>query len=137
MFSLLKGGRAQYLMSLSNTQLNTPQQSEIRKESTTITVIDPRHPLYGKSFTLMTIECKTRRQYAVVHYRDNLVLRIQLSATDQSGNHFPRSAKLSAKVLNDLAALANDEEILCQISQKMSGAECAPKSKKVSSNLLR
>jgi hypothetical protein len=84
----------------------------------------------------MNFECSSRRSYAVVHYHDSLVLRISLSATDQSGNHFPRSAKLSAQVLKDLSVLANDGEILCQTSQKMSGADCAPKSKKVSSNHL-
>lgn len=123
-------------MRRSNTQLNTPQKSEITKDSTTIHVIDPRHPLYGKSFILITVECSARRSYAVVHYRDSLVLRISLSATDQSGNHFSRSAKLSAQVLKDLAVLANDGEVLCQISQKMSGADCVPKSNEASSNLL-
>ena len=135
-FSLANEGLAQYLIRRSNTQLNTSQKSEICKNPTSIQVIDPRHPLYGKSFTLMSIECTSRRSYAVVHYRDSLVLRIPLSATDQSGNHFPRSAKLSAQVLKDLAALTNDDEILCQISQKISGADCVPKPNEVLSNHL-
>lgn len=99
-------------------------------------MIDPRHPLYGKSFALKSVECSSRCPYAIVYFRDSLVLRIPFFATDQAGIHIPRSVKLSAQVLKDLAALANDDEIQCQINQKMSGTDYVPKSNDASSNHL-
>ena len=40
----------------------------------------------------MSVKHLSRRSFAIVHFRDTLVLQIPLQATDHSGNHFPACA---------------------------------------------
>ena len=84
----------------------------------------------------MSVKHFSRRSFAIVHFRENLVLQIPLQATDHSGNHFPACAKLSCQVLKDLAVLAKDDDIQCLVNPKMSGEDYLSSNNKILSNPL-
>jgi hypothetical protein len=70
---------------LYHKQQTTPIREQSFRTEETITVIDPRHPLYGRSFPLIEI---SNKQYmgccCVVSYRPSLARYIPLEATDRS-----------------------------------------------------
>lgn len=68
-----------------HTQQTTHTGETVVTPEEIITVINPRHPLFGRTFLLINIIHKPRMgSYCVVRYLDSLERSIPLSATDRS-----------------------------------------------------
>src|SRR5215203_5332506 len=75
-----------------------------------VEVVDPRHPLYGRRYRLISIGKETttrgacKELFARVHYRFGLTLLLPLGVTNLERNDLPRAAstKLSLDALQDL-----------------------------------
>jgi hypothetical protein len=95
-----------------------------------IEVVDPRHPLYGRRYRLISIgkELTTRGackgSFARVHYRFGLTLPLPLGATNLERNVLSCAAptKLNLDALQDLIALAEESEGKCPSNLDRSGA---------------
>jgi hypothetical protein len=98
------------------------------EEDKTVQIIDPRHPLYNKSFLVVSDNNYFSQSKSVlVLYREGVTLRIPISSTNLSGKYFPQGCKISIASVNELIALAN-EIFLCPPIQKISGNDCPLKS---------
>jgi hypothetical protein len=105
--------------------LNTPVEYE---EDKTVQIIDPHHPLYNKSFLVVSDNDHSSRSKSVlVLYREGIILRIPISSTNLSGKYFAPGCKISISSVNELITLAN-ETFLCPVIQKISGNDCLLKS---------
>ena len=99
-------------------------------------VVDPRHPLYGRRYRLISIGKETttrgacRDSFARVHYRFGLTLLLPLGVTNLERNGLPRAAltKLSLDALQDLIALAEESGGACPSNLKRFGAACRKRS---------
>jgi hypothetical protein len=104
-----------------------------------IEVVDPRHPLYGRRYRLISIgkESTTRgtckESFARVHYRFGLTLLLPLGATNLERNGLLCAAptKLSLDALQELIALAEESGGTCPSNLDRSGAACK-RSQKIS-----
>ena len=101
-----------------------------------VEVVDPRHPLYGRRYRLISIgkESTTRgackESFARVHYRFGLTLLLPLGVTNLERNGLPRATptKLSLDALQDLIALAEESGGTCPSNLERSGAVCRKRS---------
>jgi hypothetical protein len=108
-----------------------------------VEVVDPRHPLYGRRYRLISIGKETTTRgackefFARVHYRFGLTLLVPLGVTNLERNGLPRAAstKLSLDALQDLIALAEESEGTCPSSLERSGAVCRKRSGKRSQKI--
>src|SRR5712671_2942579 len=97
-----------------------------------VEVVDPRHPLYGRRYRLISIGNETttrgacKELFARVHYRFGLTLLLPLGVTNLEQNGLPRAAstKLNLDALQDLIALAEESEGTCPSNLGRSGAVC-------------
>lgn len=104
--------------------------------NTTITVIDPKHPLFQRSFSVLSISRQySNQQLVYVIYREGITLRIPATATDINGKFCTPLNKFTTSSIEELVTLAQECNILSQSNQKMSGINCSQKSnKKYSTN---
>jgi hypothetical protein len=108
-----------------------------------VEVVDPRHPLYGRRYRLISIgkEITTRgackESFARVHYRFGLTLLLPLGVTDLERNGLPCAAptKLSLDALQDLMAVAEESGGTCPSNLERSGAVCRKRSGKRSQKI--
>ncbi len=108
-----------------------------------IEVVDPRHPLYGRRYRLISIGKETttrgacKESFARVHYRFGLTLLLPLGVTNLGRNGLPRAAptKLSLDALQDLIALAEESGGTCPSNLEGSGAVCRKRSGKRSQKI--
>jgi hypothetical protein len=90
-----------------------------------IEVTDPRHPLFGRRFPLISISSARQSAGQVfVAYRDAMVLRIPLASTTLAASRPPASTKLTFDAVTDLLMVAEDCEALCPFIQPRSGSAC-------------
>jgi hypothetical protein len=108
-----------------------------------IEVVDPRHPLYGRHYRLISIGKETttrgacKESFARVHYRFGLTLLLPLGVTNLERNGLPRAAptKLSLEALQELIALAEESGGTCPSNLEGSGAVCRKSSGKRSQKI--
>ena len=101
-----------------------------------VEVVDPRHPLYGRRYRLISIGKETttrgacKELFARVHYRFGLTLLLPLGATNLERNGLLCAAptKLSLDALQDLIALAEESGGTCPSNLERSGAVCRKRS---------
>ncbi|MCK1711463.1 hypothetical protein [Bradyrhizobium sp. 143] len=97
-----------------------------------VEVVDPRHPLYGRRYRLISIGKETttrgacKELFARVNYRFGLTLLLPLGVTNLERNGLLRAAptKLSLDALQDLIALAEESGGTCPSNLERSGAVC-------------
>jgi hypothetical protein len=108
-----------------------------------VEVVDPRHPLYGRRYRLISIgkESTTRgackEPFARVHYRFGLTLLLPLGVTNLERSGLPRAAlaKLTLDALQDLIAVAEESGGTCPSNLGRSGAVCRKRSGKRSQKI--
>ena len=115
-------------------QLNTPFQNPALELPAEIEVTDPRHPLYGRRFSVLSLATTpTSAGSLTVSYRDYMRLRIAFSATSLALHRQPSGAKLTLAAVTELVTQANQCEALCPSPPKRSGTGCQRRSKQPSS----
>lgn len=98
----------------SKPYLNTPFKNPETSDITEIEVTDPRHPLFGNRFLVLSIRGqKLSSGHVFVSYRDFASLRIPIVATDIIPSLQNPAVKLSFSALRDFIALAEECNILC------------------------
>lgn len=103
-----------------NATFNNPNIEEVKN----VQIIDPRHPLYGKSFPLINAnEQFSHRSHVLVKLCEGIIIRIPLVSTNLSGNHFPPCSKISISAVKELVFLAQ-ESFTCHMTQEISGMNC-------------
>ena len=86
-----------------------------------VKILDPKHPLFGKIFPLISIETPFKNKHvALVELSDNATLSISVSATDISFIGLQPSSKLTLEALKELVSLVNESEVLCSLLPKNS-----------------
>lgn len=112
-----------------NATFNNPNVEEIKD----VQIIDPKHPLYGKSFPLINAnEQLSHRSHVLVKLCEGMIIRIPLISTNLSSNHFPACSKISISAVKELIFLAQDY-FTCHKTQEISGMNCPNISKSKSS----
>ncbi|MDP9383565.1 MAG: hypothetical protein M3Q29_26175, partial [Chloroflexota bacterium] len=97
-------------------------------EAGEIEVTDPAHPLFGRRFSLLSMSTQIGTPgHVFVSYRQDMVLRIEVSATSLSPSNPHSRTKLTSQAVHELVALARECEVICT-SQEASGADCPQKS---------
>ncbi|WP_210161260.1 hypothetical protein, partial [Bradyrhizobium sp. ORS 285] len=94
-----------------------------------VEVVDPRHPLYGRRYRLISVGKESTKRgackepFARVHYRFGLTLLLPLGVTNLERNTLSRAAptKLDLGALQDLIALAEESEGTCPSNLDRSG----------------
>jgi hypothetical protein len=123
----------------STNQLNTPFDNTSPQEQPEpppeIEVTDPAHPLYGRRFPLISIHSALHSPgYVLAQYRQDILLRLPLPATNLSPPHPRTDVKLTFHALAELILLAEQWEVLaCQTDRKTSGADSPQNSRRNSS----
>jgi hypothetical protein len=108
-------------------QLNTLFKNPDQEDATEIKVTDPRHPLFGRCFPLISISSSPHHPgYAYVGYRDALVLRLPLASTTLAPSRPSFPTKLTYDAVKELLAVAEECEVLCPIIPPPSGSACPP-----------
>ena len=118
--------------------LNTPFHNPRSEDVTEIEVTDPMHPLFSRRFPLISISAPTQGPgHVLVAYREHMVLRIPVQATNLAGPRPVVPTKLTLQALTEFVALAEHCEMLCHTNQKTSGNTCPPDSNSNSSRISR
>ena len=114
----------------STYQHDTPPTNGELDALTTVEVVDPTHPLYGRRFPLArTSSTLTGPGYAWVVYRDFMQLRIPLAATNLLPGTPTVRTTLTRQAITDLLALAGHwEGLVCPPPRTTSGDGCPPSS---------
>jgi hypothetical protein len=111
----------------TNYQLDTPFKNPEEEEGRDIEVTDPRHPLFGQRFPLLSISSPPHSPGQVfVAYRGGIVLRIPLASTTLAVVQPPACTKLTFDAVTDLLRVAEDCEALCPHIPPTSGRVCPP-----------
>ena len=120
---------------LTSYDLNTPFNNPIVRNVAEIEVTDPTHPLFGRCFSVLSVSSSGRASASIlVSYRQCMVLRIPLSATNLIGSRPIQQSKLTLGALAELKSLAEHwEGNSCHANQRSSGAVC-PQSYKLKSS---
>jgi hypothetical protein len=108
----------------------------VSAESEAIAVTDPRHPLYGRRYVLLSaVHSSSRRVYVHVTDTGDVVLKIPIAATSlRPAPHGRPSSKLSLDAIRDLLRLAcpsaepSIPEILDPIGPRVPAERPAPAS---------
>lgn len=116
-------------------QQSTLFHNPIDKSKTEITVIDPRHPLYNRTFSILSVSDPNFSQgHAYVIYREGVTLRIPFSVTDIFGHDCTFIAtKLTSSSIEALVSLAQECKIPCHPTPTKSGNDYCPVNDKLSS----
>jgi hypothetical protein len=99
-----------------------------------VTITAPGHPLYRRSFKLLSVSHGSRGAgFVEILYREGIAIRVPMGVTDLSVlvEAEPRS-KLTANAVRDLLALVKEYEP-CLLPPKTSGAQPRQTFKKKSS----
>ncbi|WP_353279380.1 hypothetical protein [Wolbachia endosymbiont (group A) of Cydia amplana] len=100
-------------------QLNTPFNNQ--KE---ITVTDPTHPLFGRTFPVSSCSSTVYKGGNIsVIYRDYMTLRILFSATNLAGKQDLLTSKFTWDSLYEFVSLAKGYK-LCHVNQIGCGRKC-------------
>jgi hypothetical protein len=79
----------------------------LRDQPEKVTVTDPAHPLFRREFTLAATTGSAVNGHALVVYRDDVVLRLPIRATNlYPASPRPPSSKLSLAAIRELVRLA-------------------------------
>ena len=119
-----------------NALFNDPRHSEV----TEIEVTDPKHPLFGRRFVLRSAnEPRYGKHYVLVVYRDSMLLRIPIDATNLAAARLMPCTKLTRDAITELVTLAEQDEVLCVINSNpgISGDDSAQTAGKKSSTNSR
>jgi len=97
-------------------------------EPTTVEVIDPTHPLYGRRFPIHSISRPLHGAgHVFVVYHDQVHLRVPLTATDLNPSPGPTCrTKLSCEALRQLLALLQQWDTPCRNDRPPSGSDFPP-----------
>ena len=109
----------------SRTSVDTPFQNPAERDLVEIEVTDPRHPLFGRRFAVVSVSRphSTSDGHALVAHQGRVLLKLPLGATSL----VPRlsdgaPSKLSAEAVAELIALAEDNEVMaCSSGPNVSG----------------
>jgi hypothetical protein len=122
----------------TNLQLNTLFKNPDTIEATEIDVTDPRHPLFGRRFPLISMHSSSHGSSQVlVGYRETLVLRIPLATTTLASSQPLVPTKLTREAVEELVLLAGECETLCPLIPPPSGGSCLQTSNMPSSTTFR
>jgi hypothetical protein len=106
----------------TSSQLDTPFKNPQEESGAEIEVTDPTHPLYGRCFPLLSIGVSPRTPgHVLVSYREYMVLRIPVSATNLALPRPTAPTKLTLQALLELISLAEQCEVLCPSNHRPSG----------------
>jgi hypothetical protein len=85
------------------------------------------HPLFGRCFPLLTICSPLHGSGHVdVAYRQDMILRIPLNASNLAPPRPSPQTKLTHAAVTELIAVAEDCEVLCPPRPATSGSACPP-----------
>jgi hypothetical protein len=99
-----------------------------------IKVVDPTHPLFGRSFPLRHHLPPCGQSHVVVVYDPKGVyLRLPVTATDLDPSWPATQTKLTAQAVAELITLAEQYHLLCLSPQQPSGNISVPNADKPSS----
>ena len=112
----------------TTTHRDTPITDGDLSGAEEIEVTDPRHPLYGRRFQLLTVTSGVRSaQLARVVYRPDIFLLLPISVTSL---HPPTTrgvpTKLCLEALEDLLRVTAEGDGECRSTPTMSGEACRP-----------
>ena len=110
-------------------ELNTTSNSAPDPEM--IEVIDPVHPLFSRTFQLVSRHCSGRDNAScvLVAYRDSVLIKLPVAATNLSSAILPAArTKLNAEAIQQLLAFVKECEQPCRPNPKPSGAKCRKRS---------
>ena len=118
----------------TNPQLNTPLKNPEQEELTEIEITDPKHPLFGRRFSLQPISTRPRvsAEHVFVSYGAFMVLRIPIAATNLAVSRPTSATKLTFEAVTELISLAEQWEVLCLSKQAASGNDSPLNCKKKS-----
>jgi hypothetical protein len=106
----------------SSQHLNTPFKKEEWEEVSLVEITDPSHPLFGRRFPVVFVGAPFNPSpHVFVTYRENIVLRIPVSATNLVPPRAAPHAKFTLQALDDLILLAKQCEVLCMSHHETSG----------------
>lgn len=97
----------------TTTQLNIPFHNPIEEEETLVEIIDPTHPLFGRTFPLISFSSQPDAQYILVRYQEYMALRIPLLATNLISAQPKVPTRLTFTAIQELISAAEAGEILC------------------------
>jgi hypothetical protein len=104
-----------------NTLFKNPNKSTNHRP-TELTVIDQTHPLFGKSFPILSVG-SLRCKYVLVTYKDENTLRIPITSTNLIEPQNTKTTKLNMTSLYTLISLA-EESKLCHVNLVAIGKNC-------------
>ena len=123
------------LTRFTSYQQDTPFYNLFGKEITEIRVTDPKHPLFNRSFQVLSfVDSHLTQGYVRVIYREHVPMRIPITATDLASNFCTTVTKLTRSSIEELVFLAQECNV-CPINPMESGNSYPRKDKqKLSSN---
>ena len=102
------------------TQQTTHTGATVVTPKETITVIDPRHPLFGRTFLLINIIHKPRLgSFCVIRYLDSLERSVPLEATNNRSLEPPEISTSSINLASVRQLLRKYEQITFQSAEDM------------------
>src|SRR5271157_2167612 len=97
-------------------QLNTLFKNPDNTGPTEIEVTDPRHPLFGRRFPLISMSASPHGPgHILVGYRDAMALCLPLVATTLAASQPCVHTKLTSEAVQELIAMAGECEVLCPL----------------------
>ena len=106
-------------------QLNTLFKNPDETGTTEIEVTDPRHPLFGRCFPLISMSASPHGPgHVLVGYRDAMALCIPLAVTTLAPCRPGVPTKLTGEAIQELITVAGECEALCPLIQPPSGGDC-------------
>ena len=91
-----------------------------------MTIIDPRHPLFGRRFPLSSKResySLTKIKFIDVLYKKDIILRIPILATDLLGDFNFTFSKLTRSAVEEFVSLAEESLIECHTNPTKSGVD--------------
>ena len=104
----------------TNSDLNTPRQNsslENAEEGLEIEVTDPKHPLFGRRFSVILMGRGPIDKSCVnVHFKESTILQIPVRSTNLGQQEFNLSTKLSLESIKSIIQFFKDSKELCHIN---------------------
>ena len=114
-------------INIVNTLFNNPKWKNIKK----VTVVDPTHPLFGRSFKILEWRNSPGTAgFVFVEYQHLTRLYIPIDATNLAFVPPISVTKLTCESIVALTSLGREIESLCHKIQNKFGKDCQPKKKK-------
>ena len=120
---------------LAKYNLNTPYKGiDANDPAKDVKVVDPKHPLYGHIYSILSISRSGKQNgHVLVKYDQDIALQIPTEATDLNNIHTSTEAppiKLTYGSLEEFVLFAEELKLLCPLKQRMSGKKCQSDFKK-------